>query len=79
MSLKPTFSILLIWIKGTNSDSVQNFFCYKYTIGVNRDMNSTKKSEDATTTKKMGINVAIIIGVLLTLVYVSVVIADIPS
>jgi len=42
-------------------------------------MNSTKKSEDATTTKKMGINVAIIIGVLLTLVYVSVVIADIPS
>ncbi len=50
-----------------------------HNIGVNRDMNTTAKSEDATTTKKMFVNVGIIIGVLLTLVYVSVIIADLPG
>ena len=42
-------------------------------------MSTTAKSEDATTTKKMFVNVAIIIGVLLSLVYISVIIADLPG
>ncbi len=39
-------------------------------------MNSAAKSEDSSTAKKMGINFAIIAGVLLGLVYVSSIIAD---
>ena len=74
-SLRPITSIMLIYIKVVNPDSVHNFYTY-LNRGVNKDMSTLEKTDDSETVKKMSINVAVIFGVITALIIVSIYLAE---